>query len=275
MKLECKVCPRRCRLKEGQLGICRSRKMVDGKIISIGYGWVTSMALDPIEKKPLYRFMPGSNILSIGGFGCNFRCDFCQNYTISMSDGEDIEKIYITPEEIAIKAEELKDQGNIGVAYTYNEPLINYEYILDCSKEVHKRNMKNILVTNGYIEHKIFRKVLKYIDAVNIDLKSFNEEFYKKIGGDLEIVKENIKIAAENSNLELTTLVIPNLNDSREEVEELAKWISEIDYGIPLHISRFFPAYKMYDKLPTPVEKIYELVDIGKRHLKYVYSGNC
>lgn len=275
MKIKCKVCPRKCLLSEGQLGFCKGRKAENRKTKSINYGKITAMALDPIEKKPLYRFMPGSNILSVGSFGCNLTCDFCQNYRISTSDGNDIEKLNITPEQLTKKALELVPKGNIGVAYTYNEPLIGYEYVVDCSKKIHENNLKNIIVTNGYIENNILKKVLQNTDAVNIDLKSFNNDFYKNIGGNLDIVKENIKTVEKYCHLEIATLIIPKLNDSNKEIENLAKWISSVNSKIPLHISRFFPAYKMYNEDPTPVEKVYELVEIAKKYLEYVYPGNC
>lgn len=275
MIAKCYICPRKCIREEGQLGFCRARKAVNGEIISANYGQITSMGLDYIEKKPLYKFMPGSKILSVGSFGCNLRCDFCQNYSISMCDGTNIHKIYLSPEDLAEKAEELIPAGNIGVAYTYNEPLIGYEYILDTGKIIVEKGMKNILVTNGYINEEYLRKVLPLIHAMNIDLKTFNNKEYKKIGGDLETVLNSIKIANEYTHVELTTLIIPGRNDNKDEMEEIAKWIASVNPEMPLHISRFFPAYKMSNSKPTDVSTIYEIVDISKKYLKHVYPGNC
>ncbi|QQK08875.1 AmmeMemoRadiSam system radical SAM enzyme [Miniphocaeibacter halophilus] len=275
MKIRCDVCTRRCNLSEGQLGFCHARQAKDGKIISTNYGQVTSISLDSIEKKPLNNYMPGSKVLSVGSFGCNFTCEFCQNYIIATSDGSNINKRYISPKELVKMAEELVAEGNIGVAYTYNEPLIGYEYVLDCSKLIHKHSLKNILVTNGSINNEIFKEVIGHIDAVNIDLKAFSEDFYKRVGGDLQTTLENIKIAAKTTHIELTNLVIPGLNDNEEEMRKMVKWIADINPEIPLHISRFFPAYKMWDSSPTPLETIYKFVGIAKEYLKNVYPGNC
>lgn len=275
MNAKCNICPHKCIRQEGQLGFCKARKAVEGKMISSNYGQITSMGMDPIEKKPLYRFMPGSQILSVGSYGCNLRCDFCQNYSISICDGTNIHKIYMEPEELAKKAEELIPMGNIGIAYTYNEPLIGYEYIMDTGKIIHEKGMKNILVTNGYIHEEYLRKVLPLIDAMNIDLKSFSNAEYRRLSGDLDTVLNSIKISNEYTYVELTTLIVPGRNDKKEEMEEIAKWIASVNPEIPLHISRFFPAYKMLDSSPTPVSTVYEFVDIAKKYLKYVYPGNC
>ncbi|RVU55011.1 AmmeMemoRadiSam system radical SAM enzyme [Anaerosphaera multitolerans] len=275
MSVVCKICPRHCTLKEGQVGFCKARMAKGSEVISLNYGQVVSLGLDPIEKKPLYHFMPGSKILSVGSFGCNFRCDFCQNYQISMSDGSDLVKKYMSPRELVDLAEDLKNRGNIGIAYTYNEPLIGYEYVLDTSKEAHSRGLKNVLVTNGYIEKEPFLELLPYIDAVNIDLKSFNEEFYKSVGGDLKVVMESIKLAAGYAHVEVTTLIIEGINDDEGEMDSLARWLCTINPSIPLHISRFFPAYKMMDRSPTSVSTVYNLIDVAKTHLNYVYPGNC
>ncbi len=254
------------------MGFCRARKNTDGVIKADNYGKVTSVALDPIEKKPLARFYPGSYILSVGSYGCNLRCPFCQNYSISMGTGRD--HFTITPDQLTEKALELKPQGNIGVAYTYNEPLIGYEFVLDTAMSVSKVGLKNVAITNGYINQTPLKKLLPYMDAFNIDLKGFSEEVYRFVGGDLETVKNTIKTAAAESHVEVTTLIIPGKNDSPEEMEALASWLADINPDTPLHISRFFPAYKMTTTPATPVHRIYELSDIARRHLKYVYEGN-
>lgn len=275
MKVICNICTRNCLLEEGQTGFCKGRIVKEGKVISKNYGVITSLSLDNVEKKPLHNYMPGKKVLSVGSFGCNFTCPFCQNYQIACSDGSNIEKIYLAPEELVKRAEELIVKDNIGIAYTYNEPLIGYEYVIDCSKLAHEKNMKNILVTNGSINKNIFKEVIEHIDAVNIDLKGFNEDFYRSIGGDLNTVLENIKIASENCHVEITTLVIPRLRNNEDEIRRIAKFIKKIDSKIPLHISRFFPAYKMYDESPTNVDTVYNYVDIVREYLEYVYPGNC
>lgn len=270
----CGICPHHCDIREGQIGFCRARANVDGEIRCINYGRLSSLALDPIEKKPLRMFYPGSRILSVGSFGCNLRCSFCQNYKISMADDR-IETAYVSPEQLIEKAVELKEHGNIGIAYTYNEPLVGYEYVRDCAVLAHEEGLKNVLVTNGYICSSPLQELLPYIDAVNIDLKGFTEDFYKKISADLETVKASIEACAKVCHVEVTTLIIPGENDSPEEMEEEAKWVSSVNKKIPLHISRFYPQYKMTDRDATSVDMIYELRDIASNYLNYVYTGNC
>ena len=280
--LRCDVCHHRCLLSEGKTGFCRARKMQDGRIVPVNYGTATSVALDPIEKKPLARFFPGSNILSYGSFGCNLRCPFCQNWEISMSDGkefvsEDRDGCYISPQKLASLADELRSRGNIGVAFTYNEPLICWEYVLDTARLLRKKGLKTVLVTNGCVNEDICRKVLPYVDALNIDLKAFRAETYEKVlGGDLETVKRFIAMAAESCHVELTTLIVPGMNDSEEEIRALSEWITSLPFGrdIPLHITRFFPRYRMEYAEPTRVRSVLHLADIAKEYLRYVYPGN-
>lgn len=274
-KLSCAICPHNCSLEEGQIGLCRARSSVGDHITAINYGLITSLALDPIEKKPLYRFYPGSAILSVGSFGCNLRCQFCQNYEISMADVRHVQTQKVQPTELVELAVSMIPRGNIGIAYTYNEPLIGYEYIRDCAEEAQKKGFKNIIVTNGFICEKPLREILPLIDAFNIDLKAFNNEFYHKIGGELEIVKRSIELASMTSHVEVTTLVIPGENDSEEEIHQISRWLASLDKDIPLHLTRFFPRYKMQEREATPVEKIHRLVDIAREYLKYVYAGNC
>ena len=275
MKTRCELCFHHCELDEGQTGLCRARGCRGGEIIPLSYGKLTSLALDPIEKKPLRRFHPGSLILSVGSFGCNLRCPFCQNHEISMAGEGKIQTMTVSPEQLAAKAAELVPRGNIGVAYTYNEPLIGSEYVRDCAALIHERGMVNVLVTNGAIEEAPWRAMLLLIDAVNIDLKCFTDTWYRKLGGDLDTVKRSIALAAEQCHVEVTTLLIPGENDSTEEIRELARWLAGVNPNIPLHLSRFFPRYRMTDRSPTPVERVYRLVEEAREYLAHVYTGNC
>lgn len=273
MSQKCQICPHHCNIAEGKTGICRARGVKNGKVVDLNYGRITSAALDPIEKKPLARFHPGSYILSVGSYGCNFRCGFCQNSSISMC-GPDIPTQILTPEQLCEKAVELETSGNIGIAYTYNEPLVGYEFVRDCARLLYEKRMKNVVVTNGYICKEPLLDLLPYIDAFNIDLKAFSESFYKKIGGDLETVKQSIQLAHLEAHVEVTTLIVPGLNDSEAEMEALSAWLASVSEEIPLHITRFFPRYQMLDKAPTQVDTIISLTQIARRHLKYVYTGN-
>jgi pyruvate formate lyase activating enzyme len=268
----CTLCPHSCRINPGRRGICGVRENVDGLLLPNSYGQITSIALDPIEKKPLARFHPGSMILSVGSYGCNFKCSFCQNHGISMNRPE---TIYLTPEALVEKALSLIPRGNIGIAYTYNEPLISFEYVYETSRQAREKGLRNVLVTNGYINEAPLQALLPFIDAMNIDLKSFRDEFYQKLcGGLTALVKRTIALASEACHVEITTLIIPGLNDSTREMDELSKWISELDESIPLHISRFFPRHRMLDREATPVDTILMLRDVASRHLRYVYTGN-
>ena len=275
MKTRCELCFHHCVLDVGQIGLCRARACQDGKIVSLNYGKLTSLALDPIEKKPLRRFHPGSLILSVGSFGCNLRCPFCQNHEISIAGDSGIQTVEVSPEQLAAKAAELVPQGNIGVAYTYNEPLIGYEYVQDCASLVHEQGMVNVLVTNGTVEEEPWRALLPLIDASNIDLKGFTPAWYRQLGGNLETVKRSIALAAERCHVEVTTLLIPGENDSEEEIRELARWLASISSEIPLHLSRFFPRYRMLDRPPAPVEQVCRLAETARGYLSYVYTGNC
>ena len=275
MKMECGICPHKCALDEGETGFCKARVNLNGKIICKNYGLISSVALDPIEKKPLKNFMPNSKILSVGSFGCNLRCPFCQNYSISMADGTGMKLYSISKEELVEEAVLLREKGNVGIAYTYNEPLIGFEFVYDCAVLAREAGLKNIVVTNGYICEEPFLKLLPFIDAMNIDLKGFTEGFYKKVNGDLKTVKNSIRIAAKNCHVEITTLIIPGENDSEEEMDKLSKWISEIREDIPLHITKFYPQYKYLDKEATSVSKISNLVKVARKHLEFVYMGNC
>ena len=267
----CFLCPHECVIKEGNHGICGVRKNINGQLIAESYGQITSVALDPIEKKPLYMFHPGTMILSVGSYGCNFRCPFCQNHGIAMPK-ERLRCEKITPEGLVAFAQKAVAHGNIGVAYTYNEPLIGYEFVYDCAKLVRDAGLKNVLVTNGFISEEPLETILPYIDAMNIDLKGFASGFYQKIGGDLEAVKAVIKRASESCHVEVTTLVIPGENDG--DVEEIAKWLADVDASIPLHLSRFFPRNEYKNREPTPREMVLELKEVAGRYLEHVFVGN-
>lgn len=273
----CDVCPKFCKLREGQIGFCRARSNIGGKIIPINYGQATSLALDPIEKKPLMRFCPGTYILSYGSYGCNLRCPYCQNASISMAGPDNCPHRLITPEGLTDLAVDLSKQEprNIGVAFTYNEPTVCFEFIRDTSKLLHEARLKSVVVTNGGLVRKYADELLPHVDALNIDLKGFSNEFYRYVKGEFDTVKEFIKAAVEHKcHVELTTLVIPTKNDDPEEIGREVEWIASISPEIPLHLSRFFPRYKVDDLPPTPAETIYRLKDIAEKKLKYVYTGN-
>ena len=273
-KIVCPVCPHHCALREGAVGRCRARKCVGGKITCINYGKITSLALDPIEKKPLYYFYPGSRIVSVGSFGCNLSCPFCQNHEIAAAGAREARYARdMMPEEICEIAEETRDRGNIGVAYTYNEALVGYEFVRDTAKLVHEAGMKNVLVTNGTAELPILEELLPYIDAMNIDLKAFRPELYKWLGGDLQTVMNFITRAAQESHVELTSLIVPGKNDSLEDMEREAAWIAGIDPDIPLHITRYFPRHRMAEP-PTRISIMRELKGVAERHLNRVLLGN-
>ena len=275
MKQTCDLCFHHCVLDEGQTGFCRARANRGGQIVPLNYGKVVSLALDPIEKKPLRRFHSGGMILSVGSFGCNLRCPFCQNHAISMAGDGELRAEDVSPDALAALAEELKPRGNIGVAYTYNEPLIGYEYVRDCAAAVRERGMVNVLVSNGTVGEAPWRALLPRIDAANIDLKGFTDAWYKRLGGDLETVKRNITVAAEHCHVEVTTLLVTGENDAEDEIRALSRWLAAISPDIPLHLSRFFPRYRMTDRPPTPVETVYRLANVARESLHWVYEGNC
>lgn len=270
----CNVCMHHCKLKEGQIGACRARANENGKSVCINYGKLTSIALDPIEKKPLACFYPGSVILSVGSFGCNLNCPFCQNSSIATVGEQQVETLLVTPEMLVEKALSLTEEGNIGIAFTYNEPLVGYEFVRDTSKLLHEKNLKSVVVTNGSLTLEAAKEVFPYVDAYNIDLKGFTESYYKKLGGDLETVKQFIKAATEYAHVEVTTLVVPGENDSMEEMEALSSFLAEIDQEIPLHITRFFPRRNMLEKNPTNIDLLYRLAEVAKGHLTTVFVGN-
>jgi pyruvate formate lyase activating enzyme len=271
----CTICPHRCVLTPGQTGLCRARTNRDGVISCDNYGLATSLSLDPIEKKPLRRYFPGSMILSVGSYGCNLRCPFCQNAEISMADRLHAECTYISPHHLVEKALSLQPKGNIGIAFTYNEPLIGYEYVMDCSVLSHKNDLKTVLVTNGYINEEPLLALLPHIDAMNIDLKSFSTDFYRRIGGGLSDVKRTISLAAPQCHVEITTLIVPGENDTEDDMRQLSRWLASIQPDIPLHVTRFFPSYQMQDRKATDPDTVYLLANVAREALPYVYEGNC
>lgn len=279
-KVICPVCSRRCVLQEGQTGACRARKNSGGRIIASNYGKLTALALDPIEKKPLARFFPGSRILSVGSYGCSLQCPFCQNYEIAAAGEKEVREIVeYTPQELCDLAMDLRDRGNIGIAFTYNEPLVGWEFVRDTAGLFHERGMKTVLVTNGMASPEIQKEILPHIDAMNIDLKGFSDSFYRDfVGGDLDMVLRFIAAASERCHVELTKLIIPGKNDSEEEMREMAAWISSLRGGkgreIPLHVTRYFPRYR-WTAPATEVKTIYRLAEIAGESLQYVYTGNC
>jgi len=276
-EVQCGLCPHYCRIKEKQRGICGVRENIDGVLQSLVYGKVVASHVDPIEKKPLFHFLPGSYSFSIATAGCNFRCDFCQNWQISMAPREYkiIPGENWNPEEVVAEAVERECQS---ISYTYTEPTVYFEFALDCAKLARARGLKNVFVTNGFTSPEAVRLVAPFLDAANIDLKSFREEYYRKIcGGSLAPVIASIKLIKELGIwIELTTLVIPGLNDSAQELQGIAEFIkNELGEGVPWHVSAFFPTHKMLDRLPTPEETLVRAREIGlTAGLQHVYCGN-
>ncbi|MCL1830303.1 MAG: AmmeMemoRadiSam system radical SAM enzyme [Oscillospiraceae bacterium] len=273
--VRCNLCPHECLISNGNTGFCRTRVNLLGTLYSKTYGHISSIALDRVEKKPLYQFHPGKYLLSIGSYSCNMRCGFCQNYEISQEYDEDFASgRSFLPSEIVDMAVYLKPKGNIGIAYTYNEPLINYEFVSECAKISREHGLLNVLVTNGFINEQPLVKILPYIDAANIDLKSFSDDFYRSCDGAISTVKNTIEIMYKYCHIEVTTLVIPDENDSVSNIDALTSWLASIGEDIPLFLSRFFPRYQYLGYNPTSIESLKELKQVAERHLKYVYLGN-
>lgn len=277
IKALCPICPQRCELSDGELGFCQGRRAVGGRVIDENYGRITALALDPIEKKPLARFHSGSWVLSVGSYGCNLRCPFCQNARIACADATKVAWQEITPDALVSQALEMRDQGNIGLAYTYNEPLIGFEFVRDCAKLAHEAGLGNVVVTNGVINPGPLRELIPLIDAWNIDLKGFTEEVYESLDGSLEWVKRTIRTVAEapSCHLEVTTLIVPGLNDDPAEIDAAASWLASVDPSIVYHLSRFFPCHRMAQSDPTPVATVKALAEVARRSLADVLTGNC
>ena len=267
----CDLCPHRCHIPDERTGRCRVRRVADGQLWAWGYGQLSSMQMDPIEKKPLYHFHPGTQILSVGGWGCNFSCVFCQNWSISqktMAGGH-----VISPEHVV---EEARRHTSVGVAYTYNEPIINVEYVIETAVRARAAGLTNVLVTNGFVNSDPAADLLDVIDAVNVDLKSMDDTFYRKeCGGRVEPVKAFCRQAVEaGCHVEITNLVIPGLNDADEQVARLAGWIAEtLGRSVPMHLSAYRPMYKMHVP-PTPAATLVRAHALCRERLDYVYLGN-
>lgn len=238
------------------------------------YDFISAMALDPIEKKPFARFMPGSSILSIGFFGCNMHCPFCQNHQISQRGAKGARSLRVSPEELAEEAKALQEtDANIGMAYTYSEPLVHHPFVCDTAQLIHAAGLVNVLVTNGQCSGAVMDKVLPFMDAVNVDLKGFRPEIYEKLGGDLATAMRFITAAAKTCHVEVTSLIVPGLNDNPDEMREEAAWLASVNPEMPLHITRYFPMYKMTAP-PTDAGLLRQFKTIAEEKLKYVYLGN-
>lgn len=268
--LRCLLCPHSCLLRSGETGKCGVRTAVANDLKIPGYGKISAEAADPIEKKPLYHFYPGEIAWSVGFVGCNLNCPFCQNYRIARAEPENGH--FMPAQDIVGHAIE---SGARILAYTYSEPTVHIEYLLDCSELAAKAGLKNVLVTNGSLNRKPAAELLNRMDAVNIDLKSWSSEYYQKVlGGNLNTVTNFIEEAIERCWVELTTLVVPDDNDSSTVMKDMVFWISSLSRDIPLHLSAYHPSYK-YNRPPTAIETLKELVSIASQELKFVYPGNC
>jgi pyruvate formate lyase activating enzyme len=275
-KIQCDLCPRHCKLSEGQHGFCLVRFIKDNQLVTMAYGQSSGFSVDPIEKKPLHHFLPGTQTLSFGTIGCNLACKFCQNYHISRSKNESDFRINALPYIIVKKAKELSCKS---VSFTYNEPITFFEYAVDTAKACHEANIKTVAVTAGYICDEPRKEFFKHIDAANVDLKAFTESFYRKItNSHLKPILDTLYYIKNYTNtwLEITTLLIPGKNDSEKEINALSKWIIEnLGQNVPLHFSAFHPTYKMLNtpKTPNSILSIAREIAIGNG-LHYVYTGN-
>lgn len=273
-RIFCYLCAQCCRIPAGEVGFCRHRRHDPDGLVSLNYGLISSYALDPVEKKPLYHFHPGSSIFSIGSVGCSLACQFCQNWSISQGESETVSVDPHRVVELASSAA-AQQQSCVGIAYTYNEPIVWTEYILDVAREARRYGLKNVLVTSGYATAKPWQELLRVIDAANIDLKGYSDRFYDQLcSGHLVPVRRAVEMAVEAGvHVEITNLIIPGANDREDEIEALACWLSGLNPFIPLHFSRYFPNYRMQTP-PTPISTLLRAQAIAQRHLRYVYLGN-
>lgn len=274
-QVKCLLCPHLCEINEGSKGLCNTRINISGKLYCSTYGKLTAISLDPIEKKPFYHFHPHKMVLSLGSFGCNFKCDFCQNFRIS-HDWETLNENFIKSKTEAVISEALKHENNFGIAYTYNEPFTWYEFMYDVAVLAKLKGLKNVVVSNGYVNKKSLESIIEFIDAFNIDLKFFDEDIHKRqTGGELKFVLQTLKtIVSNKKHLEITNLIIPGLNDNKEKFGKMVNWIADqLGEEIPLHINRYYPAYKS-QFAPTSANTLYELKSIACSRLKNVYCGN-
>lgn len=269
----CELCPKGCSIREGHKGFCRVRQNNEDVLYTLNYGQVSSYALDPMEKKPLYHFYPGTLVLSLGTLGCNLRCGFCQNWEIAQGDPQTLE---LSPRRVVDLAFEQRAKGIdcTGIAYTYSEPFMWYEFVYDTARLAQQAGLKNVMVTNGYVREEPLKKLLPYIDAMNIDVKGFTDKYYQKnCVGRLAPVIRTVEIVQQTAHVEITTLLVPGLNDTPEEISELVDWVAGMNADMPVHFSRYFPNYK-FDLPPTPVETMQRAYKIASRKLNYVYLGN-
>ncbi|WP_072374669.1 AmmeMemoRadiSam system radical SAM enzyme [Thermophilibacter mediterraneus] len=283
----CDACPRRCRLAPGALGACRARRGAGGRVVAAGYGRLTSLALDPVEKKPLARWRPGTLVLSVGGYGCNLSCPFCQNFEISQAGEKDVGWREVAPDELVALAVEARrrDPRVTGIAHTYNEPLVCWEYVRDCARLARDEGLASVLVSNGCAGEAALEGLDGLLDAANIDLKGFSDDLYATCGGapgSFGAVRRTIERLAQDPrcHLEVTTLVVPGLNDSEGEIDAIARWLAGLDGGrgreeVAYHVTRFFPRWRMTDRPPTPVADVRRLAEVARAHLAHVYVGNC
>ncbi|WP_304093531.1 AmmeMemoRadiSam system radical SAM enzyme [Methanobrevibacter ruminantium] len=273
--VRCNLCGRMCRIADGGLGFCNTQKNIDGKLYSLNYHRIASCHTDPIEKKPLYHFLPGSSTYSIGGFGCNFSCLNCQNYMLSMNSFNEFNSTKILPETIVKNA---INDNCLSISWTYNEPTLYFDFARETSLISHKENLKNAFVSNGYMSEESLRETLNFIDAFNIDLKFFDDKLYREIcGGKLDIVLDNLKaIHQSKSHLEITTLLINDLNTDEDHIRSICNFVlDELGQEVPIHFSRFFPMHKMSDRSPTNIEYLLRAKEIAiDMGIEYVYLGN-
>lgn len=296
-RIRCRLCPHACLIRDGERGRCCVRLALDGRLFAEGYGIISSMALDPIEKKPFARYKPGTRVLSVGGYGCNLSCSFCQNHEISQrgvprafepgkagrlaaadhfrSAGPLALDRPVNPFDLVDEASTLVERGNIGLAFTYNEPFINHEFVFDTAYLAREKGLDVVLVTNGFVNLEPLMDILPLVSAMNIDLKAFTEDFYRSVcGGSLDPVKEAIKLAHAVCHVELTTLVIPGLNAHDTEIAALASWIASVSPDIPLHLTRHHPSYRMMKAEPIEVDQLLALARVASSRLSTVIPGN-
>jgi len=274
-RVECLLCPHYCKLNNEQYGICNSRKNINGTLIATSYGNICAVGIDPVEKKPLMQFLPGTKTYSISSAGCNFRCLHCQNDSISQYSPEERTSFEMTPEQVVQAAIENDCRS---ISYTYTEPTTFYEFMIDTAKLANSKGLKNICVSNGYINEDPLRELCKYVNAFNIDLKYFDDNTYKKVSkGTLDPILKTLEIIKENMCwLEITNLIIPDINDDEHLIKQMCKWLGENGFGnYPLHFSRFYPKYKMMEKSWTPMDIMFIAYEIAKEEgIKHVYLGN-
>ena len=274
--IACASCPHGCRLAPGQTGICGAREGDVDSVIPQAYGRTTGLALDPIEKKPFARFMPGSYVLSTGSYGCNMSCPWCQNAHISTAREQDVAWRTIQPQELVNQALALQNRGCVGLAFTYNEPLICWEFVLDASRLARENGLVSTIVSNGMATDHVLDQVLPHLDGANIDLKCFDGPTYSRIGGSLPTVMNTIsRIAAcPTCHLEVTWLAVPGVSTDDDQLDRAAAWLAQLDPAIPLHVTRFFPCHRMASTPPTDRQKLFHLVQVARRHLEHVIPGN-